>query len=625
MNINEECRHSKKLRGKNQVLTCGTTKNRSSRPNIFARRGKSTDINIPNQPPLLISDDIDKIITQSHNDMTNINILSMNLSPNSNRASFSLSPSRTDKIEKLLPDKSPEYANKKTLLIDLDETLVHSGFTQYNPNIPSDIILNVVLENKPRDIHVLVRPGVEEFLYRMSRRFEIIIFTASLSKYANPLIDILDKRKVCKYRLFREHCTFINGAFVKDLKKMNRDLKDLILLDNSPIAYAFHPNNGVPIKNWYDDKADRELYNLAPIIEFLSYVDDVRTYIPLLVINHEVSLGKAMTIISEYNENLKKEQMKVKKSTEKSINIKIVNTNITNYIIGGNNNDTGNGVTTTSNNSNEINTTNSEKRNRSRANSINSNKSLNNSFRNSNIHTSKNTSRNSSKNKQYAIKNQIDIKKKKNLIPKPNNYKPQMNQITHQRTERRNSKPKINLNKTASSYRESNPKIKQIKSINIIARKKSESNIQRRPASAGRTNKEKKNHQKSKSNNKIQKHQRNYSFNINSSANCVKRSVSMNKLHQKDNNKLHKRITSYDLSSHFKGAITTRQKNTHKINYKANNIKSERIDNNFSCNYTHRKNKSLYHENRSSIDNLIISKQNIPQKKNIYNYTYKNI
>ena len=250
---------------------------------------------------------------------------------------------------------------------------------------------------------------------------------------------------------------------------------------------------------------------------------------------------------------------------------------------------------------------------------------MNNSFRNSNIHTSKNTSRNSSKNKQYVIKNQIDIKKKKNLIPKPNNYKPQMNQITHQRTERRNSKPKINLNKTASSYRESNPKIKQIKSINIIARKKSESNIQRRPASAGRTNKEKKNHQKSKSNNKIQKHQRNYSFNINSSANCVKRSVSMNKLHQKDNNKLHKRITSYDLSSHFKGAITTRQKNTHKINYKANNIKSERIDNNFSCNYTHRKNKSLYHENRSSIDNLIISKQNIPQKKNIYNYTYKNI
>lgn len=627
MNINEESRHSNKSKGKNQVLTCGTTKNRSSRPNIFARRGKSTDLNIPNQPQLLISDDIDKIITQSHNDMTNINILSMNLSPNSNRASFSLSPSRTDKIEKLLPDKSSEYANKKTLLIDLDETLVHSGFTQYNPNIPSDIILNVVLENKPRDIHVLVRPGVEEFLFRMSRRFEIIIFTASLSKYANPLIDILDKRKVCKYRLFREHCTFINGAFVKDLKKMNRDLKDLILLDNSPIAYAFHPNNGVPIKNWYDDKADRELYNLAPIIEFLSYVDDVRTYIPLLVVNHEVSLGKAMTIISEYNDNLKKEQMKAKKNTEKSINIKIVNNNITNYIIG-NNNDTGNGITTTSNNSNEINTTNSDKRNKSRANSINSNKSLNNSFRNSNIHTrngSKNISRNSSKSKQYIIKdnNHIDIKKKKNLIPKPNNYKPQVNQIKLQRTERQNSKQKINLNKTASSYREHNPKIKQIKSINIIPKKKKDNN--KRPVSAGRANKTV-HHQKSKSINKTQRHQRNYSFNINSSANCVKRSVSMNKLHPKQNNKIHKRITSYDLSAHLKGAMTTRQRNSNKINYKPNNIRSERIDKNFSCNYTtHRKNKSLYHENRSSIDNLIISKQNIPQKKIIYNYAYKNI
>ena len=180
----------------------------------------------------------------------------------------------------LLPNKSKEFINKKTLILDLDETLVHSSFKQYNINIPSDIIMNINFENEKREIHVLIRPGVKEFLERISKRFEIIIFTASLSKYASPLIDILDNNNLISYRLFRQHCTFVNGVFVKDLNKLNRKLEDLILLDNSPFAYMFHNNNGFPIKTWYDDKSDRELYNFSPIIEFLSYVPDVRKVIP---------------------------------------------------------------------------------------------------------------------------------------------------------------------------------------------------------------------------------------------------------------------------------------------------------------------------------------------------------
>lgn len=83
------------------------------------------------------------------------------------------------------------------------------------------------------NIHVLVRPYAEEFLIRMSKNFELVIFTASLSKYADPLLDIIDKNRVCQYRLFREHCTMINGVYVKDLKRLNRDLKDIIIVDVS--------------------------------------------------------------------------------------------------------------------------------------------------------------------------------------------------------------------------------------------------------------------------------------------------------------------------------------------------------------------------------------------------------
>ncbi len=70
-----------------------------------------------------------------------------------------------------------------------------------------------------------------EFLERMAKIYELVIFTASLSPYANPLIDQLDTRRMVTYRLFREHCTLVNGMFVKDMKKLGRDLKDVIILD----------------------------------------------------------------------------------------------------------------------------------------------------------------------------------------------------------------------------------------------------------------------------------------------------------------------------------------------------------------------------------------------------------
>ena len=110
-----------------------------------------------------------------------------------------------------LPPKSNENKNKKTLILDLDETLVHSGFTIV-PNHPPDITINVEIENKIHNVYILVRPRAKEFIEKMSKLYEIVIFTASLSKYANPLLDKLDSKKLCSFRLFREHCSFINNA-----------------------------------------------------------------------------------------------------------------------------------------------------------------------------------------------------------------------------------------------------------------------------------------------------------------------------------------------------------------------------------------------------------------------------
>lgn len=110
----------------------------------------------------------------------------------------------------------------------------------------------------------------------MQKYYEVIIYTASLSKYADPLMDILDDQRCCSGRLFREHCTFYQGMYVKDLSELGRNIKDVLIIDNSPTAYLFQPENALPITSWYEDRADRCLYDYIPFLIQLSKVDDVR-------------------------------------------------------------------------------------------------------------------------------------------------------------------------------------------------------------------------------------------------------------------------------------------------------------------------------------------------------------
>ena len=214
----------------------------------------------------------------------------------------SLSPNYDRSRRKyLLPKKN---SKKKTLVLDLDETLVHSCGVPFN--CPSDFIIQIEQDNDIHDIHVLVRPHVEEFLEKMSKRYELVIFTASISRYANPLLNFIDKMGFVPFRLFREHCTLINTTFVKDLTLLGRDLKNIIILDNNPTAYSLNHYNGFPIKSWFEDKNDDELLKITPILEFLSYVPDVRDYIKKIVYQNKVQFDIVKQVIVNYNNNLKK-------------------------------------------------------------------------------------------------------------------------------------------------------------------------------------------------------------------------------------------------------------------------------------------------------------------------------
>lgn len=58
---------------------------------------------------------------------------------------------------------------------------------------------------------------------------------------------------------------------------LGRELKDVIILDNSPASYIFHPQNAIPITSWFNDPTDTELLDLIPFMEDLKMVDNVTT------------------------------------------------------------------------------------------------------------------------------------------------------------------------------------------------------------------------------------------------------------------------------------------------------------------------------------------------------------
>ncbi|KIY74304.1 NIF-domain-containing protein [Cylindrobasidium torrendii FP15055 ss-10] len=173
----------------------------------------------------------------------------------------------------LLPPITADHTGRKCLVLDLDETLVHSSFRPV-PN--ADFVVPVEIDFNWHHFHVLKRPGVDRFLQQMGEHYEIVVYTASLSKYADPVLDQLDTTRAVTHRLFRESCYNHKGNYVKDLSQLGRPISDTIILDNSPASYIFHPNNAVPVSSWFNDPHDVELIDLVPFLIDLKVVPDVQ-------------------------------------------------------------------------------------------------------------------------------------------------------------------------------------------------------------------------------------------------------------------------------------------------------------------------------------------------------------
>ncbi|KAI0464040.1 hypothetical protein LJB42_003054 [Komagataella kurtzmanii] len=167
----------------------------------------------------------------------------------------------------LLNPAPSNLKQRKCLILDLDETLVHSSFKYIRQ---CDFVIPVEIENQVHNVYVIKRPGVDQFLKRCGELYEVVVFTASVSRYGDPLLDILDQHKSIHHRLFRESCYNYQGNYIKNLSQIGRPLEDLIIIDNSPASYIFHPQHSVPVSSWFSDTHDSELIDLLPFLEDLA-------------------------------------------------------------------------------------------------------------------------------------------------------------------------------------------------------------------------------------------------------------------------------------------------------------------------------------------------------------------
>lgn len=186
-----------------------------------------------------------------------------------------LQPGQAHAVSGWLLDPIPkELTGKKCLVLDLDETLVHSSFKYLRQ---ADFVIPVDIDNQLHNVYVIKRPGVDEFLKRVGQIYEVVVFTASVSRYGDPLLDALDIHKSVHHRLFRDSCYNYQGNYIKNLSQIGRPLNKIIILDNSPASYIFHPQHAIPISSWFSDAHDNELLDILPFLEDLATdkVDDV--------------------------------------------------------------------------------------------------------------------------------------------------------------------------------------------------------------------------------------------------------------------------------------------------------------------------------------------------------------
>lgn len=176
-------------------------------------------------------------------------------------------------------------SKSSTLILDIDETLVHTIFEEETERYvsPNCEWMQTSFDDSDRGkeivMKVVFRPGLFKFLKTVADNFEVIAFTASCKEYADSILNLIDpNNQIFSSRLYRNSCIKIGKAYVKDLRIFrNRSLASITIIDNSMYSFANQLANGILVNSFYDDEHDFSLNNsLDYLLNYVLLSKDVR-------------------------------------------------------------------------------------------------------------------------------------------------------------------------------------------------------------------------------------------------------------------------------------------------------------------------------------------------------------
>ncbi|XP_074932914.1 CTD nuclear envelope phosphatase 1A-like isoform X3 [Phalacrocorax aristotelis] len=168
---------------------------------------------------------------------------------------------------------------ERTLVLELEGTLVCSSvLSSWWQGAAATF--TTVFQGDSYEVHVKLRPHVQQFLESLSKTYEIFIFTTAKQDYAEKVLDVLDPRKkLIRHCLTQRDCLCARGSYWKDLTCLGRDLAKTVALDHTIQGVPAQAANWIPVPRWWGDPRDEELLHLTPLLGQLAQLDDVRTEI----------------------------------------------------------------------------------------------------------------------------------------------------------------------------------------------------------------------------------------------------------------------------------------------------------------------------------------------------------
>ena len=188
------------------------------------------------------------------------------------------------------------------LVLDLDETLIHSSEKPVKINFcfinifykkikGNHASFKFALERvnwqggvEKIEYWVYERPGLKEFLQKMSQMFELVAWTAGAQDYGTKILSHIDPNGEYFVHSLFQHCTPIyhNIALTKDLSKLGREMSRIMILDNAYYSYSLNSKNGIPILDFLGNPKEAELMEYIDILTKYSSPDlDITIAIPI--------------------------------------------------------------------------------------------------------------------------------------------------------------------------------------------------------------------------------------------------------------------------------------------------------------------------------------------------------